>query len=112
MGSLSRYGLSGFIQRCTGSFFPWGTLGVNLGGAFFFGLLWGVFSNHPFLGGNSRIFLLTGFMGAFTTFSTLMAETGHLSMAHEFLWAFMNLFLHILLGLGLFLGGVFLGRAL
>lgn len=69
-GALGRYAVSGWVQERTGSSFPFGTLAVNLTGAFLLGLLVG--------SGNVDSVAVTagvGFLGGFTTFSTWMVET-------------------------------------
>ncbi|HSA31905.1 MAG TPA: CrcB family protein, partial [Candidatus Omnitrophota bacterium] len=70
LGALSRYGLSGWVLRWSSSEgFPYATLVVNLVGCLLIGIVWGLserFTFHDHLG----LFLLTGFLAAFTTFST------------------------------------------
>jgi CrcB protein len=73
LGALARWGASGWIQARTGLQFPWGTLGVNLLGAFLLGTAYGVFE-HAQLPPAARSFLTLGFLGAFTTFSTFSYE--------------------------------------
>ncbi|HOO62292.1 MAG TPA: CrcB family protein [Synergistaceae bacterium] len=112
LGALARYSLGGFLQRLGESNFPWGTFGVNMAGCFLFGLLWALSEKYLFLNGSARLFLLTGFMGAFTTFSTFIFETGQLLSGGELFLALMNTGLQIFLGIGLFFAGIFLGRLL
>ena len=112
LGALARYGLGGFLQRHFGASFPWGTAGVNLLGCFLFGFLWALSEEYLPLSGNLRFFLLTGFMGAFTTFSTFIAETGQLLGETELFLAFCNVALHVVLGTGVFFFGLFLGRGM
>ena len=61
-------------QRRAGRAFPWGTLAVNLSGAFALGLLVGAA-----VGGDALRLAGTGFLGAYTTFSTWMLETHRLA---------------------------------
>jgi CrcB protein len=75
-GALFRWWLSSEVQNISKNFlFPYGTLTVNLIGSFILGfvmgatLLYGVFTR------GQRLFLATGFAGAFTTFSTFEYET-------------------------------------
>ena len=87
LGALARYGLGGLVQRLGRSNFPWGTFAVNMTGCLLFGLLWMLSTKHLSLSGQARLFLLTGFMGAFTTFSTFIFETGQLlSGGENFFW--------------------------
>jgi CrcB protein len=77
-GAMARYGMSQWINKRFPSTFPIGTFVVNLLGSFLLGLLFGG-------GWNSSIMLLlgTGFMGAFTTFSTFKLENIHLRLKKE-----------------------------
>jgi CrcB protein len=76
IGTLARYGMSVGVQRAMGgSDFPWGTLAVNVLGCFLFGLVWALAEERAWLSPQTRFILLTGFMGAFTTFSTFAFET-------------------------------------
>ncbi len=86
LGALSRYGLAGLVQRWSGTTFPWGTATVNVVGCFFFGLLWVVIEERFALSPQTRAIVLTGFMGAFTTFSTYMFETQQLLEDSQY-WA-------------------------
>jgi CrcB protein len=110
LGSLARYGLAGLVQRWAGASFPWGTLSVNILGSFFFGLVWALSAERALLGAEARLFILTGFLGAFTTFSTFTAETANLLADSEILLASANIFGSVGLGLGFFWLGLALGR--
>ncbi len=76
LGSPARYGVSRLIHVAPDSF-PWATLVTNLSGAFVLGLFLtfvferGAMSRTPHL----RLFFAVGFLGAFTTFSTMAVET-------------------------------------
>ena len=105
MGALARYGLAGFVQNNSGSAFPWGTVSVNVLGTFCFGVVWSLADERLLISGETRLIILTGFMGAFTTFSTFMFETGTLMQDDQWLMAFGNLSLQLIAGiLFLFLG--------
>jgi len=110
LGTLARYGLAGFVHRINGVSFPWGTLAVNLAGCFFAGLLWSMFENRWPVSGETRTLLLVGFMGAFTTFSALILETGELLRSAEWVHAAANLTLHNGLGFVALFAGAALGR--
>lgn len=98
LGTFARYLLGGMIYRVFGTTFPFGTLAVNLSGCFLVGVFV-VFAEEKFLlGPTARIFLMMGFCGAFTTFSTFILETANLMKDGENLRAFMNVMLSILLG--------------
>ncbi|MES2621337.1 MAG: fluoride efflux transporter CrcB [Bacteroidota bacterium] len=73
LGGGLRYLLSQFIQDKTLSSFPFGTLGVNLLGCFLIGLVLG-FSERGNVSTEWRLFLATGILGGFTTFSAFSFE--------------------------------------
>jgi CrcB protein len=110
LGTLARYGLGGLVQRLHESAFPWGTLVVNALGCFLFGVVWALAEERLVISGETRLVLLVGFMGAFTTFSTYAFETGAMLRDAEWLLAASNLLAHNLLGIACFFVGVALGR--
>jgi CrcB protein len=59
-----------------------------------------------------KLYLLTGFMGAFTTFSTYIFETASLIRYSQWLWAAANVLGQTLLGLVFLLAGIVLARAI
>jgi CrcB protein len=73
-GGYSRYILTGTIHKFFSPTFPYGTLIVNLTGCFLIGLFHSLAENKLMLGPQGRIFLMTGFCGAFTTFSAFILE--------------------------------------
>ncbi len=111
-GTLSRYWLSGVAQRLAGGSFPLGTMTVNLLGCLLFGAVWGLFENRLLPGSEVRLLVLTGFMGAFTTFSTYMFETAELVKYGQMLIALVNVVGQSILGLVFVLAGIALGRLL
>lgn len=111
-GTLSRYYLSGVAQRLAGGSFPLGTFVVNMLGCLFFGAVWGYFENRLLPGSEVRLLALTGFMGAFTTFSTYMFETAELVKVGQIAMAMVNVVGQSALGLALVLTGIALGRLL
>ncbi|MCB2188987.1 MAG: fluoride efflux transporter CrcB [Deltaproteobacteria bacterium] len=112
LGALARYGLGGLVQRLLPGGFPWGTAGVNLLGSFLFGLIWSLAAERAAISAELRLIVLTGFMGAFTTFSTFMFETSELLRTGQWLWAFCNVAGQCLLGLAAVFAGWALARAL
>jgi len=109
-GTMSRYWLSGAVQRLAGTAFPFGTFAVNLLGCLLFGAVWGFFENRLLPGSGVRLLVLTGFMGAFTTFSTYMFETAELVKFSQLAMALANVVGQSLAGLTLVLCGIALGR--
>lgn len=73
IGSTGRYLMSLTVGSMTASRFPYETLSVNLIGCFLIGLLWGYFERVP-IANEFRLFLFTGMLGGFTTFSTFARE--------------------------------------
>ena len=85
-------------------------MAVNLSGCFVFGILWALAVERFNIGGELRIIVLLGFMGAFTTFSSFVFESMELLKDSEWLLAGLNIIGQNVLGLvGLYLGST-LGR--
>lgn len=73
-GALARWQLSLWLNG-TGNWLPWGTLVANLAGGYLIGALVAFFQAHPGIDPVWRVALITGFLGALTTFSTFSLET-------------------------------------
>ncbi len=109
-GSVARFGMMNFISRHTGNAsFPWHTLGVNLLGALIIGILMEVMALRLALPAPSRLFLVTGFLGGFTTFtafsleSALMLEKGdYLDLASYVAVSVLGTIAAVFLGSGIF----------
>ena len=110
VGTLSRYGLAGFVQRFCGERFPWGTVAVNMIGCFLFGLIWTLAEERLVISGQTRFILLTGFMGAFTTFSTFAFETSGFLQDSQWWLASANAFGQLFAGVALIFLGFVVGR--
>ena len=79
LGALARYVLSGWILPHTlQQKFPWPTFAVNLLGCLIAGILFAMAAKHEVFSPNLRLFLFTGLLGGFTTFSAFGLETAHL----------------------------------
>lgn len=74
LGALLRHGVSVLVYRFVPASFPWGTLAANLSGCFLIGVLWALSQRVPFPTGVG-LFVFTGMIGAFTTFSTYGLES-------------------------------------
>jgi CrcB protein len=72
-GALVRWGL-GLWLNTSAAWMPWGTLAANLIGGYLVGVCVAVFNNLPELDPVWRLALVTGFLGALTTFSSFSAE--------------------------------------
>ncbi|MCB2192315.1 MAG: fluoride efflux transporter CrcB [Deltaproteobacteria bacterium] len=112
LGTLARYSLGGLVHRLVNWPFPWGTLTVNLLGSFLFGLIWALAQERSMISAEARIIVLTGFMGAFTTFSTFMFETGELLRDSQWALAFGNLLMQNVVGLAAVFAGWAVARVL
>ncbi|MCE7504820.1 fluoride efflux transporter CrcB [Polynucleobacter sp. IMCC30063] len=88
VGSVCRYKLSGFVLYQTINWrFPLGTFLVNVIGCLAIGILAGLILKFELFSSQSRLFLITGIMGGFTTFSAFGLETFYLIREKEFLVA-------------------------
>lgn len=110
VGTVARYALSGFVQDRLGAGFPWGTLAVNALGCFLFGLVWTLAEERLLISTQTRFLVLTGFMGAFTTFSTFAFETSAMLRDSEWLLAAGNFAAQNALGLVCVYLGLVIGR--
>ncbi len=110
LGTLARYIFGGAIYRLAGTDFPYGTLAVNLSGCFVIGFLAAIADEKFLLGPNAKIFLMVGFCGAYTTFSTFMLETANLIKDGEMGRAFLNVAGSVVIGFIALRLGVLLGE--
>ncbi|OGS39164.1 MAG: hypothetical protein A2506_11815 [Elusimicrobia bacterium RIFOXYD12_FULL_66_9] len=109
-GGFARYLTAVAVYRALGSAFPYGTFLVNMLGCFFIGLFDFLAVERYMLGPTARLLLMTGFCGAFTTFSTLILDTSYLMKSGDFLRALINVLASVILGLLLFRLGSLAGR--
>ena len=110
LGTLARYALGNWVQQAHGTGFPWGTWVVNILGCMLFGVVWTLSEERGLFSADLRLVILTGFMGAFTTFSTYMFDTNQLLRGSQFGAAAANFFGQNLLGFGALLLGAALAR--
>jgi len=111
-GTLCRYWVSGAAYSLFGRALPWGTWAVNIIGCFLFSLVWIMGEERGIISPQTRTIVLTGFMGAFTTFSTYIFESGGIIDDGQWLKLALNIGGQNVLGfIGLFLGTA-LGRIL
>lgn len=98
IGGISRYLLSQSIQNKFLSAFPFGTMSVNIIGCFLIGIIFGLTER-----GNVtmewRLFLVTGFLGGFTTFSSFSNETVGLLRDGQLWHAFTYIISSVVIGL-------------
>jgi len=109
IGAILRYGISGAIQSATKSIsFPYGTLGVNVIGCLFIGLMAYLVETRSLITPEIRMFLMIGLLGSLTTFSTFGNETFELARDSAFLLAGLNIAAQVIIGLT----AVWCGRAI
>ena len=106
-GALLRFALDGVVSERVRSEFPWGTLAVNLSGAFLLGLLAGLA-----LHGDALLLAGTALLGSYTTFSTWMLETHRLGEEGELWLGILNIVLSLALGIAAAALGRTIGGAL
>ena len=98
LGALCRYLLSKYISEHSSNYIPAGTTAVNLLGAFAIGFIFASFSVlevRPAV----RLFLTTGFLGGFTTFSTYALEAVQLFREQQYVRVLLYIALHDIVGL-------------
>lgn len=111
LGVNARYWLGVWMSRWTSAQFPWATFVINVSGSFLIGFLWVLLVRwlpHP----GVRLFLVTGFLGGYTTFSTF--EHDNLTLwweRGEIRLMAVNLFGSVGLGLLAVMAGTMLARA-
>ncbi len=94
LGAWLRWGL-GVMFNQAHSHLPIGTIVANLAGGFIIGVSVAFFNSHPGLAPEWRLMVITGFLGALTTFSTFSAESMLLLQRGEYLWAVGHSALHL-----------------
>lgn len=93
IGALARYGVNGLIYPVLGHRFPLSTLVINVSGSILMGILYVLVVEKALLPAEMRNFLMVGFLGAFTTFSTFsldalaLWQNGHLLLAIGYILA-------------------------
>ena len=90
---------------------PLGTLTANLVGGFIIGVAVELFTLHPVLAPEIRLFVITGFLGSLTTFSAFSAEAVGLLQRGQYGWAFGMISAHLLGSLAMTILGIALVRA-
>ncbi len=89
LGTVARYFVSGVVANAFGETFPWGTMIINITGSFIIGFFWTLTApdGRLFVSGSTRQFVMTGFCGGFTTFSSFSLQTMNLMRDGEWLYA-------------------------
>ena len=111
LGALSRYGVSLLAVKLFGIKFPWGTLIVNLSGCFLIGLAFSLADRGlNIMNPSIRLFFVTGYLGALTTFSTFGLETVNAMREGKYIVTVANILSNNILGSALVLLGMIVGR--
>ena len=112
VGALSRWQLGLWLNPSTASagLLPWGTLAANLVGGYLIGICMGVFNALPQLDPVWRLALVTGFLGALTTFSSFSAEVVGMLMQQRYAIALATATVHLMGSLTLTALGLWTAR--
>lgn len=93
LGGMARYGCSGAMARLFGETFPWGTLLVNVAGSLAIGFFAAITApdGRLFVDATMRQFVMLGFLGGYTTFSSFSLQTLALMNDGEWFYAGLNI---------------------
>ena len=94
VGAWLRWGLGNLLNNLHAHVLL-GTLTANLGGGYMIGLAVGYFTAHPTVPLEWRLFVVTGFLGGLTTFSSFSAEAMVLLQRGNYGWALTHVLLHL-----------------
>jgi CrcB protein len=112
LGSILRFWVGAHISERMGARFPYGTFVINITGSFLIGLVVTLLAEKAHWSPSFRYLIPVGFIGGYTTFSTFELETLQSFRDGEFLIAFLNVLLSVVVGfIAVWLGAV-AGRAL
>jgi CrcB protein len=104
IGAWLRWGL-GLWLNTVHEHWPFGTVAANLIGAYLIGIAVAFFAAHPAISPTWRLFLITGFLGGLTTFSTFSAEAMLLLLREDYAWAVGHSALHLFGSIALCIAG-------
>ena len=104
LGALARWGLGLWLSP--GGLIPWGTLAANLVGGYLVGVCVATFQSMPQIDAVWRLLLVTGFLGALTTFSTFSAEVVAMLQHERYAMAIGTAGLHLFGSLLLTVAGI------
>lgn len=111
-GAIARYLVDMRVLAWTGGGLPWGTFVINVSGSFLVGLLFALLMERVALLPELRGPLMIGFIGSYTTFSTLALESWRMFEDGLWLHAGANLLGSVVIGMLAVVAGIALGRAL
>ena len=111
IGAVSRYGVNQYVSFYFGSNII-GTFIANTSGSFLLGLFIGIIATHTNWSNEVRLVVAVGFLGSYTTFSTLTVETIQLLQMGEPYAAGLNLVASIIVGLFAAILGLLIGKSI
>ena len=113
LGAISRFVIENLVNEFINtSIFPFGTLAVNLLGCLIIGFLFGIIAVSQLIGPRARLLMITGFLGALTTFSSFGYETFILIEKKEIITALLNILTQVIIGLFAVWAGYAISRML
>jgi fluoride exporter len=112
LGAVSRYGIGEFVERRVVSVFPWDIFVVNMTGCLAAGILVSAVVDRHHTPEWLRLGLITGFVGAYTTFSTFSQDLYDLGQARQFAVLSLNLAASVCGGVLAVVAGTWIGRML
>jgi len=107
LGSVLRFGVITLTYKFFDIHFPWGTIFVNLFGCFIIGLIWGILDTYD-EPKHLKLFLVTGLLGGFTTFSSFALENFNMFRAGEIKLVAANILISNIAGIFLVFVGYYL----
>lgn len=110
LGALGRYGFTQGVHGVLGRGFPYGTLAANVLGSFIIGILFVLIIERQDVSPELRGFLIVGFLGAFTTFSSFSLETMTLIIEGDLTRALINILVSVSFCLAATWGGILFAR--
>ena len=112
LGTLSRYSVDGFVSLHTHGDLPWGTVVVNVTACLLLGILFTVTTERVVVSPSMRLAITTGFVGSYSTFSTLVLDSVRLAQGGAVAFALANLVGSVLAGALAMVAGMVIARAL
>jgi CrcB protein len=109
LGAWLRWGLGAWLNPVLPDL-PLGTLAANAVGGLLIGVAIQLFADHPGIPPEMRLFVITGFLGALTTFSTFSAEAVALLARAQWTWAAAHIGSHLVASIALTIAGMYAVR--
>ncbi|HEY8740931.1 MAG TPA: CrcB family protein [Candidatus Dormibacteraeota bacterium] len=112
LGAAARYGVDGVVSQHLEGAFPWGTFVVNITASLLLGIIFTLTTERALVDSSTRVALTVGFIGSYSTFSTLMLESVRLASEGAYGLALVNGGGSVVAGMVALTGGILIGRAL